>query len=133
MKENVFKSDRYFVTFDVLVSHGQLLLRSQKNEQYQYNIDIVFFDTVYMQLFNRLKGVAISLASDQNVIKYNAVKQYLKYDNNTLFQIESEGEIYYIAAAFVRVFENDLDFVETSLGFENKSRGREIATLREIY
>ncbi len=53
MKAKIFESDRYFTTFDILVSHGQLLLRSQKNEDYSHNIDIIFFNTAFIQIFNR--------------------------------------------------------------------------------
>ncbi len=42
MSRLIFESNRYFTLFDVYVSHGQLLLRAQKNETYSHNIDIVF-------------------------------------------------------------------------------------------
>ena len=47
---------------------------------------------------------------------------------NFLFEIESSSEAYYIAAAFVKVFENSLNFNESSLNFESKGRETEIAT-----
>ncbi len=128
MKQEIFKSDRYFTTFDVLVSHGQLLLRSQKNDTYYFNIDIIFFDTIYIQLFSRLNGLSIKIVSRKDVIEYKSVSKYLSDENNHLFEIESEDEKYYIAASFVRVFENKLDFNETSLNFENKGREKEVAT-----
>src|ERR1700748_2462832 len=55
MKE-IFKSDRYFTFFDFVISHGQLLLRSQKKDGIGNNIDIIFFGTTYIQSFNRLSG-----------------------------------------------------------------------------
>ena len=128
MKQEIFNSDRYFTTFDVLVSHGQLLLRSQKNDNYTFNIDIIFFDTTYIQLFSRLNGLTIKMINEKSVIDYKSVNKYLSYDNNHLFEIVSDNEKYYIAASFVRVFQNELDFNETSLNFENKGREKEIAT-----
>lgn len=127
MKEEIFHSDRYFTTFDVLVSHGQLLLRSQKNDIDKANIDIIFFDTTYIQLFSRLHGLAIKKANGESVIGYKSVNNYLSGENNHLFEIESGAEKYYIAASFVKVFENILEFNETSLGYENRGRENEIA------
>ena len=93
-----------------------------------YNIDIIFFDTTYVQLCNKLNGVRIRMIDNAGVIDYQPVKKYLDYESNHLFEIESASERYYIAASFVRVFENQLEFNESSLGFENRGRDRELAT-----
>jgi hypothetical protein len=129
---DIYKSDRYFTLYDIVVSHGQLLLRSQKTDELTSNIDIIFFDTTFIQSFSRLKGVKIKRVKndDVSIINYGTVKKYLSYDNNYLFEIESNDEKYYIAASFVRVFENELEFNETSLGYENKGREKEIAGSR---
>ena len=126
MKE-IFKSNRYFTLFDVIVSHGQLLLRSQSTDEFKNNIDIIFFGATYIQLFSRLKGIQIKrLEKNIDIVNYNSVKKYLDYENNYLFEIESNGEKYYIAASFVRIFENELEFSESSLNKEE--RGIEIAS-----
>lgn len=122
-----FKSDRYFTLFDIVVSHGQLLLRSQKIDEFGKNIDVVFFDTTYIQTFNRLNGVRIKrLENGSGLIDYSMVNKYLDYNNNYLFEIESNNERYYIAASFVKVFENQFEFTESSLNKGEK--GIEIAT-----
>ncbi|MGM9475213.1 hypothetical protein ACS5PU_02240 [Pedobacter sp. GSP4] len=128
MKTNIFKSYRYFTTFDIKISHGQLLLRSQKNENYSHNIDVIFFNTVYMQLFNRLNGICIEIADENKILEYDSVSSYLSSENNYLFEITSGLEKYYVAASFVKVFENELDFNETSLTFGNEGKTKEIAT-----
>jgi len=128
MRQEIFKSERYFTLFDIVISHGQLLLRSQKNDINEKNIDIIFFDTTYIQTFSRLKGVCISkIKNASDYISYSTVQKYLEYDNNYLFEIESNNERYYIAASFVRVFENQLDFNESSLNVEG-GKENEIAT-----
>lgn len=126
MSQHIFTSDRYFTTFDVYSSHGQLLLRSQKNESQTFNIDIIFFGTTYIQLFSRLNGLSIKKMSKKKIIKYKLVRKELSYENNHLFEIESANEKYYISASFVQIFENTLDFNETSLGYGNKGREKEI-------
>ncbi|NBA86185.1 hypothetical protein GVN16_10460 [Emticicia sp. CRIBPO] len=127
MSKEIFKSDRYFTVFDYLVSHGQLLIRSDKRKGSKENIDIIFFDTSFMQLFTTLSGITIRLVNSNSITTYTAVKKYLSYEENNLFEIESEGEKYYIAASFVKIFENELEFNETSLGYESKGRQNEIA------
>lgn len=127
MNTEIFKSDRYFTIFDFVISHGQLLLRSQKTDDLPKNIDVIFFDATYIQSFSRLKGLYIKrLEKGIDLTEYSAVKKYLDYDNNYLFEIESNDEKYYIAASFVRVFENQLEFADSSLSINDK--GIEIAT-----
>lgn len=127
MSIEIFRSDRYFTLFDIVVSHGQLLLRSQKTNEITKNIDVIFFDTRYIQTFSRLSGLRIKkLENGFGITDYNTVKKYLDSENNYLFEIESNDERYYIAASFVKVFENQLEFSESSLNTENK--GIEIAT-----
>ncbi len=125
--DTIFASDRYFTMFDIVVGHGLLLLRSAKNEQLTQNIDIIFFDTTYIQSFVMLKGVRIrKIASKDSIVNYPTVKKELGYNNTYLFEVESNNEKYYIVASFVRVFENELDFLESSLG-RVVDKGTEIA------
>jgi hypothetical protein len=125
----IYKSARFFTFFDFVISHGQLLLRSQKNDGLANNIDIIFSGTTYIQSFSRLNGLRISrIKNSISGIDYDTVKKYLEYDSNYLFEIESNNEKYFIAASFVTVFENQLGFSESSLNTIGKERGIEIAT-----
>jgi len=126
MNKEIFTSDRYFVVSDFLISHGQLLLRSEKAKGHGVNIDIIFFGTTYMQLFTYLHGVTIRIAKNKGDIDYGSVSSHLSYKDNYLFEIETgKGEVYYIAASFFKVYENELAFGETSLGVLHY-KGREI-------
>jgi hypothetical protein len=129
MHEEIFRSERYFVLHDYMASHGQLLLRSDKAKGHVSNIDIIFFDTRFIQLHTWLEGIVIKKAQDRTVLNSALVKEYLDSENANLFEIQTlKGEKYYIAAAFLRVFENKLDFNETSLGLSHpKGRDHEIA------
>ncbi|HEY4062749.1 MAG TPA: hypothetical protein VGM30_12660 [Puia sp.] len=130
MDRDIFKSGRYFKISDFLTSHGQLLLRSNKTDEQKVNVDIIFFDTTYIQLTSSLYGIAVRVVDKKRAMDYNSLTSFLKYEHNHLFEIETEnGEKYYIAASFVRVFENGLDFNETSLGvLQYKGREKEIAS-----
>lgn len=127
MKNEIFKSDRHFALFGYSVSHGQLLFRSDKRKGYKKNIDILFFDATFLQLFVRLNGITIKLIENKRIQSYDSVDKYLSYDDNNLFELESgDGEKYYVAASFVKIYENDLEFYENCLDGENKERIREI-------
>lgn len=127
MKNIIFQSQRYFTTFDMSSSHSRLLLRSQKNKDYPFNIDIVIFDTVYIQLFTMLGGISISMIDKNSFTKNKPLVENLKYPHYNLYEIESCDEKYYISAAFIRVLENELDFGESSIDFRNSEKSREIA------
>ena len=126
MQKEILKSNKQFTLYDYFVSHGQLLIRSRQIEGHP-NIDIIFFDTTFLQLFAWLPGLTIRIAHKQILSDYPTVNKYLSYPNSCLFEIESGESKYYVAASFVRVFENNLAFNETSLGMEHKGREKEIA------
>lgn len=130
MNKEIFKSNRYFTVFDYFISHGQLLIRSKKEDNKKWNIDIIFFDTTFLQLFTMLYGLTISMVNKDDFSNYDSVNKYLRYDNSNLFEIISNNEKYYIAASFVKIYENELEFNETSLGMLHKGREKEIAGSR---
>lgn len=129
MNQIIFESDRQFVLFDHFSSHDQLLFRSNMAKGYPHNIDVIFFSTKYIQVNTQLKGISIKRIENTEMVNYASVNEYLSYPTNNLFQITTlDGERYYIAASFFRVFENQLGFYETSLGvLEYKGRDHEIA------
>jgi hypothetical protein len=129
MSKEIFKSNRHFTIFDFRISHGQLLLRASKDDNNIKNIDIVFFGVRYIQLFTSFLGLSIrSVKGGEDVIKYDSVNSYLKYEKNHLFEIETKSERFYIGASFFKVYENELEFNETSLGMdEAKGRENEVA------
>ena len=123
MYKEIHRSERYFTIFDFLISHGQFLIRASKNDEYKTNIDIVFFGAKFIQSIISLYGVVIRPVNKEDVtFNYKSVNRFLTYEHQTLFEIESGEEKYYIVASFVKVFENDLGFKESSLGYEGKGR-----------
>ncbi|MEM7548055.1 MAG: hypothetical protein AAF363_00165 [Bacteroidota bacterium] len=136
MYNEIFSSARYFVICDYSPSLRRLLIRADKRKGYDINLDIVFFDTDYIQLASMLNGIKVHLldktsASVPNIPNYEALSKYLSFEDNNLFELESnDGAKYYIAASFVKVFENEFEFNETSLNLEKQDQLKEIASSR---
>ena len=76
-----------------------------------------------------MHGVSIRLANDnQNLNNYNSLNSISDNLENHLFEINSTDESFYIGASYFKVYENELEFKETSLGlFEVKGRDKEVA------
>ena len=115
VNKDIFKSDRYFIVFDYSPGHGRLLLRSDKRTGHKTNIDIIFYSTVYMQINTMLNGISIRVIGKKEPLPYDSLAKFLSYPNNNLFEVESNGERYMIGASFIKVFENELEFNETTL------------------
>ncbi len=128
MQTENFKSNRHFTIKDFLISHGQLLIRSSKSEAHNTNIDIILFDVHYIQMPTSFNGISIkALPHQKDIIKYHSISTLLEYKDNFIFEIETNMEKYYVVASYFKVFENDLEFHETSLGvLESIGREKEI-------
>lgn len=120
---------RAFRIWDYRVSHDQLLLRSAKIKGYNENIDIIFYGVNYIQLSPELSGLTIQKMVPPFAAPYESVVQNLEFEGNNLFEIVSGRDVYLVAAAYVRVFENNLEFDESSLGQTEQGKGLEIGSI----
>jgi len=122
-----FSSDRTFTVFDFNVSHSQLLLRSQKSEGNQNNIDIIFFGVSFLHIPSSIWGISIEDVTN-NSTKLNELGNCLDqtgFPASKVFAIKTKNVQYYIIGGFFKVYQNQLEFHETSLGVL-EYRGREI-------
>lgn len=126
MKEFLFASDRYFSIFDTIVSHGQLLIRAQKNEIELTNIDIVFYDTVFIQSCFLFNGLKIRILNRGQVPSYLLSEPSIMKNDNVVFELSDDKGTYFVVSSFFRIYKNELDFHETSLGY-SIDKGEEIA------
>ncbi len=125
----IFSSNRQFAVCDYLQSHNQLLIRSSKNDDIESNIDIIFFGIKYIQLETYCNGLIISYIKEKDfkAISHFTFPDLVDIDN--VFEIKSGDKSFYVVCAFLKVFENKLEFKETSLGIaEYKGRDKEIAS-----
>ncbi len=127
MKQIIFTSDRCFKFHDYYISHNQLLIRSAKEGDQKFNIDIIFFSTKFLQVPTGLSGITISRVEKDIANKYEFFSKYSQYESCNLFEITSGEKKHYIVAAFFHVFENELEINETSLGMDHVGREKRIA------
>lgn len=111
----IYKSNRKFNLTDYFDSHGQMLLRSYKDEEYDYNIDIIFFGVSYINMPISFKNLVITVIEPNDVLNELVYSQKIK-QNDRIFEILSDKMKFYIYASFFKVYKNYLDFNETSLG-----------------
>ncbi|MFN5309679.1 MAG: hypothetical protein ACK5C0_09515 [Candidatus Kapaibacterium sp.] len=126
MKQIIFTSDRRFKFHDYYISHKQLLIRSPKEGDQKFNIDIIFFSTDFLQVPTWLSGITISRVEKNTLATYESVRESLSYPSTNLFEISSGEEKFYIVAAFFHIFENELRMNETSLGMDYVGREKRI-------
>lgn len=118
-----YSSNRYFIIFDYFPSHGKLLLRSQKVDE-SPNIDIIFQNVKYISTPTNFKGLRLSIAANVPA-EFEIFTEY-----STIFKIESENKSSYIVAGLVNIYENELEFHESSLIWSNlKGRGNQIFSI----
>ena len=109
--EDYYYLNRRFQLLFYQISHGELIIRSQKNDNYVHTIDIYFGDVIYMEIPSELNGIRFRRANADDVSYINSkIKNYIIQDN--IVVIISEEKEYYIVASVISINENDLSFVE---------------------
>ncbi|WP_345050656.1 hypothetical protein [Hymenobacter glaciei] len=89
-----YQSNRKFVLSDALVSHGQLLLRADKIDGSQHNEDVIFFDTLYLQLPTYFNTLRLFRRPADKPIGYERIDKALANfpRHYQLFELSSEAE-----------------------------------------
>ncbi len=106
---------RNFQFWEYRVSHGELLLRSPKTDEFPLNVDIVFADVRYVALPRFLPGLQIAEAPERDVAR---AEEHLgvAVDPRTVTVLESGGRRHLVVAAFRAVTESDMDIFGSPLG-----------------
>jgi hypothetical protein len=100
-------SNRVFQTWSYTVSHSTLIIRSamkfEDQEDYDksldFNIDIEFSAVMYMDIPNVFNGIEIREEKNITIDKF-------KKNGFKLFEIKSNGTLYYILAGGYRIGKN---------------------------
>jgi len=105
---------------DYTPSHSQLLIRSMRNLNRDYNIDIIVKSVFAILMPTEISGIEISIA-ETNDTKYLidnfGFSDQFGYYGYEIFSIkDSKGNIYYLNAGSFGVYHTKLDILETSIG-----------------
>jgi len=118
-----------FQILDYSPTHNQLLIRSMKNRNRDYNIDILIKGVSSIITPSVFKGLEIS------IFEITEDKKHLKeeYDFKTtrdyrIFSLKnSEGKMYFVNAMCFGVYHNRIDILETSIGrYDTENLGENI-------
>jgi hypothetical protein len=106
-----------FKMLDYLVTHNQLLIRSMKSRQREYNIDIIFKGVRALIIDSVFEGLEISLSDESQNMKLIEDQGFVVDHNYKVFLLKNgSGPINFINAMAFGIFHNKLDILETSLG-----------------
>lgn len=106
-----FQSDRFFEFWNYTVSHGQLLLRANKTNALPTRVEILFKGVLVMSLTARLRGIAIDVVQDSEVL--HSLGSF-DIEGRSIYRVTTADFAGYVAAASFFVHEDDLDFDEPS-------------------
>ena len=109
--EDYYYPNRRFQLLFYQISHGEMIIRSQKNDNCIQTIDIYFGDVIYMEIPSELNGIKFrrAIADDVSYINSKIEKEITQ---DKIVVIISEDKEYYIVASVISINENDLSFVE---------------------
>ena len=109
--EDCYYPNRRFQLLFYQISHGEMIIRSQKNDNNIQTIDIYFGDVIYMEIPSELNGIKFrrAIADDVSYINSKIEKEITQ---DKIVVIISEDKEYYIVASVISINENDLSFVE---------------------
>jgi hypothetical protein len=109
--------DSEFKLLDYQITHSQVLFRSMKSKERDYNIDIIFKPVINMLITDSFNGMEISLFELVN--KNNSILKDYSFKINKDYRIFTLRDInnntYYVNAMCFAIYHNKLDILETSI------------------
>lgn len=104
------------------LSHGQLLLRSLKTRDRDFNIDIIVKGVEHLLIPTSIDGMEVSKLENEETIIYLKSKFNFttEYDCRIFLIRDNKGQEYFINALCFGVYHNTLDILETSINRYNE-------------
>lgn len=110
-REKILSKNRKFKLWFYHVTHGEILLRSPKNEHFDTNIDIYMSGVEYLDIPNDLGNISFE-DSTQKDIDYLYERTHRHFSDKSVYVIITNDIRYYIVAHNLYFYENDLEFLE---------------------
>lgn len=109
-----FDFDRKFQAWRYSVSHGQLLLRSTKDENHGTQVDVLFKNVVFIQLPACFSGLRISEMPDQEFRSLNLPLGLFSAEGKKCFRLEGAGWTGLVVAGVMAWSEEDAEHFAAS-------------------
>jgi hypothetical protein len=93
------------------ISHGELLIRSIKSSERIKNLDIMFFDVIYIELHRNLPNLIIEEPTDSDIL-YVKEKINKSVNIENIIILSSNDKRYLVVASIMKIVENELDMFE---------------------
>lgn len=115
---NDFYFEREFKFWFYQITHGEVIIRSPKNEddKLYHNIDIYIVDVDYLELPYQFHCLRITEASKEDV-EYISMRLGKSVPEKRIIVLVSENKKYYIVALYFKILENDLNEYELPIHY----------------
>lgn len=110
-------SDRRFQVWGYTVSHGQLLLRSNKDRHEATRVDLLFKNVTIMKLPSYFKGLTVSESTVEAIGLGDHQAEWTL--NQKVYRLRAQGFEGYVVAGFMDVHEDDKEYYEPGAFFED--------------
>ena len=112
--ERLFESRRQFQLWRYVVSHGQLLLRSNPSSRHKSRIEVLFKGVEWLNLPTTLNGLAIYTASSDEQKQFEAATHININGGLIPYIVKSKGTTSFVLANGCWSVEEQKDYFATS-------------------
>jgi len=109
-----YKSDRSFVIFSYSASHGQLLLRSRKSNEYSTRVDILILDVRAIEMRCWFTGVKIEEIEQTYLAGRGSGPAEMIEPGNIVYKVKGENWEGFIVGGIAIIEEDDKEYGDPS-------------------
>jgi len=102
---------RVFQLWHYRVSHGELLIRSPRDDEHPRNMDVMFAGVDYLEAPRFLPNLEIDEASDDDVARAGK-RLGRSVEARDVIVLKSEGRRFLVVAAAMNTAESDMDIFD---------------------
>ena len=114
MRLSSFRSDRRFSVFSYGISHGPLLLRSGKTDEYSTRIDVLILDVRAMEIRSWFEGFEIAKVDQGYLRDFRSNPIEMMQVGLSVYALSGKGWQGFIVGGNLCVHEDDADFTAPS-------------------
>lgn len=110
----VYSSSRSFYIFSYTISHGLLLLRSDKTDRHSSRVDILFQDVIAIESRMKLDKLTISEEEPSFLKGVRSNPAAIMEPGHKVYSLKCDGWTGYVVGGIMRVHEDDKNLFEPS-------------------